>query len=195
MESGIKPRYAWLQSLTSFLWALVSQGTFWKTPLVKDLGKRHQKVSWEDHKCGLGEPQKQNLTCVLLHLGLALIRCHLLSSPCLNYHSVSTLDIDIHEIWWCLKLILQVLFGDKMFYSQTFFDHFIATKVCNRKLFHHICSNFLFTLSGFDRKNLNMVCVRRQIQKSNWFLHRDEESLFWIAWKPPAKVSFLSPGT
>uniref|UniRef100_A0A9L0TV65 Lipase n=1 Tax=Equus caballus TaxID=9796 RepID=A0A9L0TV65_HORSE len=51
---------------------------------------------------------------------------------------------------------VKVLFGDKMFYSQTFFDHFIATKVCNRKLFHHICSNFLFTLSGFDRKNLNM---------------------------------------
>ncbi|XP_046510803.1 lipase member K isoform X2 [Equus quagga] len=51
---------------------------------------------------------------------------------------------------------VKVLFGDKMFYSQTFFDHFIATKVCNRKLFHHICSNFLFTLSGFDWKNLNM---------------------------------------
>ncbi|XP_012905587.1 lipase member K [Mustela nigripes] len=52
--------------------------------------------------------------------------------------------------------VVKALFGDKMFYPHTFFDQFIATKVCNRKLFRHICSNFLFTLSGFDPKNLNM---------------------------------------
>ncbi|XP_058399455.1 lipase member K isoform X2 [Diceros bicornis minor] len=54
------------------------------------------------------------------------------------------------------RKVIKVLFGEKMFYPHTFFDHFIATKVCNRKLFRHICSKFLFTLSGFDQKNLNM---------------------------------------
>uniref|UniRef100_A0A8D0P1S1 Lipase n=1 Tax=Sus scrofa TaxID=9823 RepID=A0A8D0P1S1_PIG len=52
--------------------------------------------------------------------------------------------------------VVKVLFGDKMFSPHTFFDQFIATNVCNRKIFHHICSNFIFTLSGFDPKNLNM---------------------------------------
>lgn len=50
---------------------------------------------------------------------------------------------------------VKVLFGDKMFSPHTFFDQFIATKVCNRKIFRRICSNFIFTLSGFDPKNLN----------------------------------------
>ncbi|XP_045710093.1 lipase member K-like isoform X3 [Phyllostomus hastatus] len=51
---------------------------------------------------------------------------------------------------------VKVLFGDKMFSPHTFFEQFIATKVCNRKLFRRICSNFLFSFSGFDPKNLNM---------------------------------------
>lgn len=51
---------------------------------------------------------------------------------------------------------VKVLFGDKMFHPHTFLDQFIATKVCNRKLFHRACSNFLFSLAGFDAKNLNM---------------------------------------
>ncbi|XP_055130269.1 lipase member K isoform X2 [Symphalangus syndactylus] len=54
------------------------------------------------------------------------------------------------------RQIVKVLFGDKMFHPHTLFDQFIATKVCNQKLFHRICSNFLFTLSGFDLQNLNM---------------------------------------
>ncbi|XP_019669810.2 lipase member K isoform X3 [Felis catus] len=54
------------------------------------------------------------------------------------------------------RKVVKAFFGDKMFYPHTFFDQFIATKVCNRKLFRHLCSNFLFTLSGFDPKNLNM---------------------------------------
>nr|XP_003409296.2 lipase member K [Loxodonta africana] len=52
--------------------------------------------------------------------------------------------------------IVKAFFGDKMFYPHTFFHQFIATKVCNQKLFRSICSNFLFTLSGFDPNNLNM---------------------------------------
>ncbi|KAL0616104.1 Lipase member N, partial [Plecturocebus cupreus] len=54
------------------------------------------------------------------------------------------------------RQVVKVLFGDKMFHPHTLFDQFIATKVCSRKLFHRICSNFLFTLSGFDLQNLNM---------------------------------------
>nr|XP_001082335.2 lipase member K [Macaca mulatta]XP_015312402.1 lipase member K [Macaca fascicularis] len=54
------------------------------------------------------------------------------------------------------RQVVKVLFGDKMFHPHTLFDKFIATKVCSRKLFHRICSNFLFTLSGFDPQNLNM---------------------------------------
>lgn len=76
----------------------------------------------------------------------------------------------IYEISWCLKLILQVLFGDKMFSPHTFLDQFIATKVCNQKLFHHICSNFLFSFCGFDPKNLNMVCVSSWIWENNSFV-------------------------
>uniref|UniRef100_A0A8D2B2F8 Lipase n=1 Tax=Sciurus vulgaris TaxID=55149 RepID=A0A8D2B2F8_SCIVU len=51
---------------------------------------------------------------------------------------------------------IKVLFGDKMFSPHTLIGQFIATKVCNRKIFHHLCSNFLFTMTGFDPKNLNM---------------------------------------
>ncbi|XP_034359908.1 lipase member K [Arvicanthis niloticus] len=51
---------------------------------------------------------------------------------------------------------VKVLFGDKMFSTHTWLEQFIATKVCNRKLFRQICSNFLFSLSGFDPQNLNM---------------------------------------
>ncbi|XP_004583625.2 lipase member K [Ochotona princeps] len=51
---------------------------------------------------------------------------------------------------------VKILFGDKMFRSQTKFDQFIATKVCNRKVFHRACSNFLFAMAGFNAKNLNM---------------------------------------
>ncbi|XP_054584930.1 lipase member K isoform X2 [Eptesicus fuscus] len=51
---------------------------------------------------------------------------------------------------------VKVLFGDKMFSPHTLLEQFIATKVCNRKLFHRICSNFLFSFCGFDPKNLNM---------------------------------------
>ncbi|XP_007942239.1 lipase member K [Orycteropus afer afer] len=54
------------------------------------------------------------------------------------------------------RQVVKVLFGDKMFYPHTFFNQFIATKICNQKLFHRICSNFLFTVSGFDPNNLNM---------------------------------------
>ena len=63
-----------------------------------------------------------------------------------------------------------MLFGDKVFYAHTFFDQFITTKVCKQKIFHHICSNFLFTWSGYDPKNLNMVHVSSQIQESNCFV-------------------------
>uniref|UniRef100_A0A8B7WGW0 Lipase member K-like n=1 Tax=Castor canadensis TaxID=51338 RepID=A0A8B7WGW0_CASCN len=50
----------------------------------------------------------------------------------------------------------QALFGDKMFYSHTLFDQFIATKVCNQKIFYPVCSKLLFTITGYDPKNLNM---------------------------------------
>ncbi|KAM9197570.1 lipase member K isoform 2-T2 [Dugong dugon] len=53
------------------------------------------------------------------------------------------------------RQVLKALFGDKTFYSHSLFNQFIATKFCNQKLFHRICSNFLFTLSGFDPSNLN----------------------------------------
>ncbi|XP_008586968.1 PREDICTED: lipase member K [Galeopterus variegatus] len=53
------------------------------------------------------------------------------------------------------RQVVKVLFGDKMFHPHTLIDQFVATKVCSQKLFHHICSNLLFTFSGFDPKNLN----------------------------------------
>ncbi|XP_057591921.1 lipase member K isoform X1 [Hippopotamus amphibius kiboko] len=54
------------------------------------------------------------------------------------------------------RQVFKVLFGDKMVYPHTFFNQIIATKVCNRKIFHHICSKFLFFLTGSDPNNLNM---------------------------------------
>ncbi|XP_006831183.1 PREDICTED: lipase member K-like [Chrysochloris asiatica] len=54
------------------------------------------------------------------------------------------------------RQVVKAFFGDKMFSPHTFFHQFVATKVCNQKFFHRICSNFLFTLSGFDQNNLNM---------------------------------------
>ncbi|XP_075389878.1 lipase member K isoform X3 [Tenrec ecaudatus] len=52
--------------------------------------------------------------------------------------------------------MIKTLFGDKVFSPHTLFNQFIATKVCSQKLFHRMCSRFIFTLSGFDPKNLNM---------------------------------------
>ncbi|XP_048191330.1 lipase member K [Perognathus longimembris pacificus] len=54
------------------------------------------------------------------------------------------------------KQAVKVLFGDKIFSPHTLLDQFIATKVCNRKIFRSMCSNFLFTLTGSDPQNLNM---------------------------------------
>ncbi|XP_015354449.1 lipase member K [Marmota marmota marmota] len=51
---------------------------------------------------------------------------------------------------------IKALFGDKMFSPHTLMEQFIATKMCNRKIFHHMCSNFMFTVTGFDPQNLNM---------------------------------------
>ncbi|XP_008836069.1 lipase member K [Nannospalax galili] len=50
---------------------------------------------------------------------------------------------------------VKALFGDKMFSTHTLFGQFIATKVCNQKIFRAVCSNFMFTLGGFDPQNLN----------------------------------------
>eukprot|EP00069_Balaena_mysticetus_P014157 bmy_08489T0 len=68
------------------------------------------------------------------------------------------------------RKVIKMLFGDKIFYAHTFFDQFTATKVCKQKIFHHICSNFLFTWSGYDPKNLNMVraVTSGQFQAFNW---------------------------
>ncbi|XP_051002305.1 lipase member K [Acomys russatus] len=51
---------------------------------------------------------------------------------------------------------VKILFGDKMFATHTLFEQFIATKVCNRKIFRSLCSKFMFFLTGFDPQNLNM---------------------------------------
>lgn len=78
-----------------------------------------------------------------------------------------------------------------MFHPHTLFDKFIATKVCSRKLFHRICSNFLFTLSGFDPQNLNMVSVSNWVWENIVLLHRGDESSFWSIWQLQFEVSFL----
>ncbi|XP_059972593.1 lipase member K isoform X1 [Mesoplodon densirostris] len=70
--------------------------------------------------------------------------------------TVKYIQSPVKKLTTLSRKVIKVLFGDKMFYPHIFFDRFIATKVCNRKIFHHICSNFLFTWSGFDPKNLNM---------------------------------------
>ncbi|XP_004680954.1 PREDICTED: lipase member K [Condylura cristata] len=54
------------------------------------------------------------------------------------------------------RKVIKGLFGDKMFRPHTFFDQFFATKFCSKKLFHHMCSNFLFNVGGYDANNLNM---------------------------------------
>lgn len=56
-------------------------------------------------------------------------------------------------------LIFQIIFGDKMFMPHTFFDQFLGTEVCSRELMDRLCSNALFIMCGFDRKNLNVVCM------------------------------------
>ncbi|XP_058154821.1 lipase member K [Dasypus novemcinctus] len=50
---------------------------------------------------------------------------------------------------------IKALFGDKLLYHPSF-STFFATKVCNKKLFHRICSNVLFAFTGFDPRNLNV---------------------------------------
>ncbi|XP_040310184.1 lipase member K isoform X2 [Herpailurus yagouaroundi] len=82
------------------------------------------------------------------------------------------------------RKVVKALFGDKMFYPHTFFDQFIATKVCNRKLFRHLCSNFLFTLSGFDPKNLNMAANSGLFQAFDWG-NPDENMMHFHQLTPP----------
>ncbi|KAM6186085.1 lipase member K isoform 2-T2 [Rhynchocyon petersi] len=62
----------------------------------------------------------------------------------------------LRKLIYLSREAVKVLFGDKLFHGHTYFDHLIATKVCNKKQFHRICSNFLFSFSGYDPNNLNM---------------------------------------
>ncbi|XP_027262562.1 gastric triacylglycerol lipase isoform X3 [Cricetulus griseus] len=52
--------------------------------------------------------------------------------------------------------LLKIIFGDKMFMPHTFFDRIPGTEVCSRELMDRLCSNALFIMCGFDRKNLNV---------------------------------------
>ncbi|XP_060223732.1 lipase member K isoform X2 [Meriones unguiculatus] len=79
---------------------------------------------------------------------------------------------------------VKVLFGDKMFSTHTLFEQFIATKVCNRKIFYPACSNFLFSLSGFDPQNLNMAVNSGQLQAFDWG-NADQNMMHFNQLTPP----------
>uniref|UniRef100_A0A5F8GVV2 Lipase n=1 Tax=Monodelphis domestica TaxID=13616 RepID=A0A5F8GVV2_MONDO len=52
--------------------------------------------------------------------------------------------------------ILKVIFGRKEMFPKSFWNHFFVSQVCNQKGFDHLCADFLFRVSGYDRENLNM---------------------------------------
>lgn len=47
---------------------------------------------------------------------------------------------------------------------HNYFDQFLGTEVCMRKLLGRLCSNALFIMCGFDRQNLNVVRTQCGLQ-------------------------------
>ncbi|XP_053547644.1 putative lysosomal acid lipase/cholesteryl ester hydrolase [Bombina bombina] len=54
------------------------------------------------------------------------------------------------------ECFLKTIFGNKAFFPQTEQITWLATNICNHKLFNHLCGNTFFLLCGFNEKNLNM---------------------------------------
>lgn len=65
--------------------------------------------------------------------------------------------------------VFQMIFGDKIFMPHNFFDQFLGTEVCSRELLDRLCSNALFIMCGFDRQNLNVVCMHCDLHSRNSF--------------------------
>ncbi|XP_043836181.1 gastric triacylglycerol lipase-like [Dromiciops gliroides] len=51
---------------------------------------------------------------------------------------------------------LKYLLGDKDFLPETVLNKYLATKVCDNEAIGVLCGNIIFSLTGFDPKNLNM---------------------------------------
>uniref|UniRef100_A0A5F8GD70 Lipase n=1 Tax=Monodelphis domestica TaxID=13616 RepID=A0A5F8GD70_MONDO len=64
--------------------------------------------------------------------------------------------------------ILKVIFGRKEMFPKSFWNHFFVSQVCNQKGFDHLCADFLFRVSGYDRENLNMILYSAKFQAYDW---------------------------
>ncbi|KAM6184819.1 gastric triacylglycerol lipase-like [Rhynchocyon petersi] len=52
--------------------------------------------------------------------------------------------------------LFKIIFGDKAFFPESDFTHFIAKEVCNREIIYRLCSTFFSLIGGFGQKNFNM---------------------------------------
>lgn len=71
--------------------------------------------------------------------------------------------------------IFQILFGNKLFYPHNFLEKFLGAEVCSREMLNVVCRNALFAMTGFDKKNLNMVCMHwnfysEYFEQPSWLL-------------------------
>ena len=54
---------------------------------------------------------------------------------------------------------LQKLFGTKGFFLEESIGKSPSIKICNNKILWVICSEFMSLWAGFNKKNMNMVCI------------------------------------
>ena len=55
---------------------------------------------------------------------------------------------------------LQKLFGTKGFFLEESIGKSPSIKICNNKILWVMCSEFLSLWAGFNKKNMNMVCIK-----------------------------------
>ncbi|XP_014402953.1 PREDICTED: gastric triacylglycerol lipase isoform X2 [Myotis brandtii] len=70
--------------------------------------------------------------------------------------TVKYIKSPLKELKLIPSFLFKVIFGNKEFFPHNYFDEFLGTELCSRKILNELCSNALFIICGFDHKNLNM---------------------------------------
>ncbi|XP_015414318.1 PREDICTED: gastric triacylglycerol lipase isoform X2 [Myotis davidii] len=70
--------------------------------------------------------------------------------------TVKYIKSPLKELKLIPSFLFKVIFGNKEFFPHNYFDDFLGTELCSRKILNELCSNALFIICGFDHKNLNM---------------------------------------
>ncbi|EPQ13777.1 Gastric triacylglycerol lipase [Myotis brandtii] len=82
--------------------------------------------------------------------------------------TVKYIKSPLKELKLIPSFLFKVIFGNKEFFPHNYFDEFLGTELCSRKILNELCSNALFIICGFDHKNLNMAVKSGKFQAFDW---------------------------